>query len=68
MSSSKTAGNGGFGIEGETFLGGDGKMGNVGERGGKAGIGGEKIMLFHYEGIDELGYAGHPTLMTSEGL
>ena len=49
-------------------MGGDRKMGNVGERGGKAGIRGEEIMLFHDEGIDELGHAGHPTLMTSEGL
>ena len=68
MSRSKTAGNGGFGVEGETFLGGDGKMGNVGERSCKTGIGGEEIMIFHDEGIDELGHAGHPTLMTSERL
>ena len=55
-------------MEGEAFLGWDGEMGDGGERGCEAGIGGEEIMLFHDEGIDELGHAGHPTLMTREGF
>lgn len=53
-------------VKGEAFFGGDGEVGDGGERGCEAGIRGEEIMLFHDEGIDELGHAGHPTLMASE--
>ena len=68
MPLSKIAGNGSFRVEGEALLGGDGEMGDRGERGSETGIGGEEIILFHDEGIDELGHAGHPTLMASEGF
>ena len=68
MPGDKIAGNGGFWVEGEAFFGGDGEVGDGRERGCEARIGGEEIMLFHDKGIDELGHAGHPTLMASEGF
>ena len=62
------AGGGGVGGGGGAVWGGGGGVGDGGKRGCEAGVGGEEIMLFHDEGIDELGHAGHPTLMASEGF